>query len=136
MEASSNLIKSRLKSINDISNELGIKVVVILVPAPAQVCRPEDVKYWPRNIDLDDSNLFDLEQPQRLMTSILDKFSLENIDLREPLLQNGHLKLCQPLNLHWTEAGHRIVADYILQNLSDGVRSTLEPVPVKGGDIK
>ncbi|CAB5115213.1 hypothetical protein D3OALGB2SA_2637 [Olavius algarvensis associated proteobacterium Delta 3] len=117
MEANAVHVKERLESIATIARGLNASVLVVIVPAPAQVCDPNSVKYWPRNIELNDSVRFDLEQPQRLAKELLNSLSFNYIDLRVPLRQAEADHPCQPRNLHWTEAGHKVVAGYIAQYL-------------------
>jgi hypothetical protein len=82
MQANAVHVKDRIESIAKQASALGSSVLVVLVPAPAQVCNPGSVEYWPKNLSLNDSERFDLEQPQRLAKQLLDELGLNAIDLR------------------------------------------------------
>ena len=117
MQTNAAYVQKRLATINKVASTLGAKLLIILVPAPAQVCDPNSVKYWPKDIDLTNSDIFDLEQPQSLTKKLLNGLKIDYVDLLAPLRDAEKAKPCQPYNLHWTESGHKIVADYISQYL-------------------
>jgi peptidoglycan/LPS O-acetylase OafA/YrhL len=131
MQANAARIQERFRSIAKLANDLQSKVLVVLVPAPAQVCSPDGMKYWPNSINLQDSGRFDLEQPQRLEKELLDTIGFAYIDLRLPLRQAEEVMPCQPRNLHWTKAGHLVVADFITRYLLDNPSfQVAEPHPL------
>jgi hypothetical protein len=80
------------------------------------VCSPNDLKYYPRHIDLTDSTRFDIEQPQRVMSAIAASLGVQIFDLREAMLTNDQC-LYQPRNMHWTVDGHQVVSKYLLEEL-------------------
>ena len=113
-------IIQRFKEIKDLAASLDSQVVILMVPAPVQVCAPTDLAYYPRNVDLSDPAIFDLNQPQKVMQEITNSLGLPFYDLRSPL-QSTSTCPYQRYNMHWTQAGHQLVADYISKFLlSDG----------------
>ena len=116
MEEASGLVRDRLGRIRAAAARVGAQVVVVQVPAPAQVCERDSVDWFPRKIDLQ-SDKYDLDQPQRLTTRICDDLGLPSIDLRPALRAGAAERPCQPKNLHWTKAGHRIVAEFVADQL-------------------
>jgi peptidoglycan/LPS O-acetylase OafA/YrhL len=105
----------RLQDIKAVADETGAKVILALIPASVQVCAPEQLAYYPRVIDLDDSEAYDLEQPQRVTQAISDDLDLGYYDLREALA--GDACLYQPRNMHWLPEGHQAAADYLSEKL-------------------
>jgi peptidoglycan/LPS O-acetylase OafA/YrhL len=101
-------VRALLGRVRDAAAAAGAEVTLLLVPAPAQVCGPDDLRYWPTGVDLEDTDRFDVDRPQRAARAIADGLGLEAVDLRPLLRQDG----CpyHPGNLHWTEEGHRRVA--------------------------
>jgi hypothetical protein len=92
------------------------RIIMLLIPASIQVCEPQDLDYYPSNVDLAD---FDLDQPQRLAREIAAATDIEVMDLR-PLLQGLPECPYQPGNMHWTEAGHEAVAAAVAARLEAG----------------
>lgn len=116
MEAAAPLIRERLGSIQASAKAVGARVLVVQVPAPAQVCARESVRWFPRKVELTAPE-YDPEQPQRLTTRLCEDLSLAVVDLRPGLRAGASERPCQPSNLHWTAAGHRIVARVVADEL-------------------
>ena len=119
MAARAELIEKRLKKIVQTAQAIRARLLVVLVPSDVQVCNSNALKYFPRNIDLSDSNRFDLDQPQRLLKKLCEKLNICFIDLRDPLRKVADMVPYQTKNMHWTELGHEVVAQYIVQYLYD-----------------
>ncbi len=116
------LVADRLARIKATADRVGARVALALVPTAAQVCRPGQLAYWPRYVDLADTTRYDLDQPQRLARAIADSLRIDCWDLRPPLRAADDCP-CQPRNMHWTEAGHRAVAAFVAERLADGVQA-------------
>lgn len=118
------LVEQKLESIKKIAQGIGAEVLIVLVPAPVQVCGPEALSYFPRHVDLTDDSRFDLDQPQRLARGISDRLRIDCIDLRAPLKTPAQKKCpYHPKNMHWTVQGHSIVADYLEERVISDVLS-------------
>jgi hypothetical protein len=109
------LVAERLKQIKTAADWLGAKVVIAMIPAPVQVCRPDQLAYYPRHVNLNDTTRFDLEQPQRMTQEIALSLGFAYYDLL-PVLKSARGDCpYHSRNMHWTVAGHRAVADYLAQ---------------------
>ncbi|HEX7507771.1 MAG TPA: hypothetical protein VF550_13420 [Polyangia bacterium] len=97
-----------LREISSIASTLGAHVLIVQVPAAAQVC-PRKVPAW---IDLTDKQQFDLDLPQRLLREIAEPLGIPVVDLRGVLRGNEPCPYFDDI-MYWNEAGHRIVADYL-----------------------
>lgn len=106
-----------LRVIKDVTVCSGTPVVVMMIPAPGQVCDPEDLAYYPSHVDLSDASVFDIDLPQRMTREIAESFGFHYIDLREAFEQEGAECPYQPRNMHWTARGHRRVATYLTEKL-------------------
>lgn len=112
------LVAQRLQEIKTVANEVGSELVIAMIPAPVQVCGSDELAYFPRYVDLSDSTAYDLEQPQRITAGLADSLDIVYIDLL-PVLRSGKGGCpYQARNMHWTPAGHRIVAQYLADQLS------------------
>lgn len=119
MSANAVLIEERLKTIVQTAQAIRARLLIVLVPSAVQVCSPSTLKYYPKSIDLSDSDRFDLNQPQRLAKKMFKKLNIPFIDLRAPLQKVADMAPYQPKNMHWTELGHDVVAQFIAQYLYD-----------------
>jgi len=121
------LVAEHLKQIKTAADEVGAKLVIAMIPAPVQVCGPDQLAYYPRHVNLDDTTRFDLEQPQRMTQEIANLLSFIYYDLLPALKSATGGCPYYSQNMHWTVAGHRAVADYLAQVLSSEGRLSLIP---------
>jgi peptidoglycan/LPS O-acetylase OafA/YrhL len=122
------LVTERLQEIKEVADTIGARVILLMIPAPAQVCGPDRLAYYPRHVDLTDAGRFDLEKPQRLTREIAGSLGLGYYDLRPALGSQGNACPYQPRNMHWTATGHRLVADYLAGALAaDGYLQETRP---------
>jgi peptidoglycan/LPS O-acetylase OafA/YrhL len=117
MTADAQLVEDRFSRIKHTAQELKSRLLIVLVPCAVQVCGSDTLKYYPKRIDLQDSDRFDLDQPQRLAIQLCEKLSIPYTDLREPLRRVAAKAPYQPRNMHWTKVGHQVVAQYITEYL-------------------
>jgi peptidoglycan/LPS O-acetylase OafA/YrhL len=115
----SKAVLDQMTSISAIANQIGAKLVVVMVPASVQVCTYKDLSYYPRGVDLTDPNLFDMDKPQRMMEAIALQKDIPYVDLR-PVLQNTP-QGCpyRTENMHWKPFGHQLVSEYLARWLAD-----------------
>ncbi len=106
-----------------VADGLGANLVVVMAPASVQVCQPAQLAYYPRNVDLADAARYDLDLPQRMMSEITQAAGVPFYDLR-PVLQAAPGGCpYQAHNMHWTGAGHQLVADYLAGVLRDTLQN-------------
>jgi hypothetical protein len=110
------VVGERLAEIQATASEIGAKVIIVLIPASIQVCDPQDLAYFPRVIDLGDTNRFDLDRPQTLALEIADELGAVSMDLR-PTLRKLDTCPYYPWNMHWLPEGHRAVAASVADEL-------------------
>ena len=129
MENAADLLEERLREIKLVTETHGGRTLVAQVPAPAQICPPQSVKYTPPGIDLADNSRFDLDQPQRITRRLCEAVGVQCLDLRPAFADSASLRPCQPRNLHWTRAGHELVAKFIADRLTEeaGASGQLPP---------
>ena len=106
------LTYEKLKDIQDVAIRTNSKVIFIFVPAPVQACMPDQLAYYPRNVDINNANRFDVDLPQTLMRGIAQALGTPLYDLRQ-FLSSTSICYYQSHNMHWTIAGHQAVANYM-----------------------
>jgi peptidoglycan/LPS O-acetylase OafA/YrhL len=106
-----------LKRIVAVADDIGAEARLVLIPAPPQICGPEDLHYYPKGVDVS-SDAYDLDAPQRITTAIADSVGVEVTDLR-PMLAS--LPGCPyfDFNMHWKASTHRAVGAYVADLVSD-----------------
>lgn len=110
-------LTSRIERIKEIADSQGAKLVIVMAPASVQVCGPSKLNYFPKNVDLSDTEVFDIDLPQRTMNQITKSFDIPFVDLRDALTGDSQDCPYQANNMHWTKTGHQMVADYIADTL-------------------
>lgn len=128
MAANAVLIEEQFKTIVQTAQAIQARLLVVLVPSAVQVCSPATLKYYPKSLDLSDSDRFDLNQPQRLAKKLCKKLDIPFIDLRDPLHKVADMAPYQPKNMHWTELGHDVVAQHVAQHLYENNNLRLQEV--------
>lgn len=113
-------VADRLGQVKHITDEIGAELLLALIPAPVQVCSADQLAYAPRGVNLDDAQKYDPERPQKLAKQIAAELGIGYVDLM-PLLR-GLQPECpyHERNMHWTEAGHVAVAQYVAGILARG----------------
>jgi peptidoglycan/LPS O-acetylase OafA/YrhL len=113
------LVSERLKEIKNISDQVGSKVMIAMIPAPVQVCNPDQLAYYPRSIDISNTDLFDLDQPQRMTSELAGDLDIPYYDLRPVLKSVAGGCPYQQNNMHWTITGHKAAAEFLAQIIAD-----------------
>jgi len=114
------------------SQALQSELIFLLAPASIQINARSQLDYYPRYVDFTDGDVFDTQQPQKLMRTIADRTGVPYLDLYGPLKTHADKQVYMPRNMHWTELGHRVAAEAI----HDFLRrlSSLEWGIAHGGD--
>lgn len=115
-ETARRALADRLAEMKRTADRAGAFLIVPMVPASVQVCGPEQLPYYPHNVDLRDPERFDPELPQRTMRELAAPLDVRVLDLR-PVLRAVEGGAYQPRNMHWLPRGHRAVADYLSDTL-------------------
>ncbi|MCB9455077.1 MAG: acyltransferase [Anaerolineaceae bacterium] len=101
------------KKIQTVATSIGAPVILLMIPASSQVCTPADLAYFPSDVDLSNSNRFDLDLPQRITKEIADTLDWDFYDLRIPLRNSSEGCPYTSYNLHWLPFGHEVVARFV-----------------------
>ncbi len=120
-DESQTALEERLVTIQSAADQLGSRLVLLSVPASIQVCSPEQLRYFPKYVDLSDSSRFDLDQPQREIAESATRLDIEHHDLRTAFNRTPDQCSYHPNNLHWTVEGHRTVSEFVRARLKDGM---------------
>jgi hypothetical protein len=117
LAANRTMLRDRLERVRRIVEANGARLLLLLVPANVQACASADLAVYPRNVDLRDGELFDLERPQRVLAQTAAALGIAAVDLRPVLAQAGHC-LYQPRNMHWLPEAHERVANFVADLLA------------------
>lgn len=110
-------LRKRLQDIQQVAQSIGAKVILPMVPSAVQVCRPEQLPYYPKHLNLAD---FDFELPQRNSKAIAQDLKLPFLDLI-PTLKASPTCVYQPYNKHWLPSGHEAMAEQMAkQSIQNG----------------
>jgi peptidoglycan/LPS O-acetylase OafA/YrhL len=112
-ETSRSELARRLAEITDYANQVDAQTIVLLAPASIQVCQPEELAYFPRNIDFTDDQRFNVEFPQKTMNELTSELNIPYYDLLYAFKNSEDECPYHSHNMHWTEVGHKLVANYV-----------------------
>lgn len=115
------MVRERLSEMKAIADRIRARLIVVQIPAPVQICGPDDLAYYPRNVDLEDTQRYDVDRPQRTTNRICADLGIETFDLRAPLSECDTCPY-QPRNMHWLPSGHRAVATFLADALAKDER--------------
>ncbi|MGA2531533.1 MAG: acyltransferase family protein [Candidatus Aminicenantales bacterium] len=110
-------VAEHLERIKAVADRIGAKVLIAMIPASVQVCGPAQLAYYPKPVDLTDSERFDMEQPQRMTRGIASSLGIAYHDLRAVLKSVAGGCAYHPKNMHWTVDGHKAVAEDLARTL-------------------
>jgi len=121
LDESQAVLEERLATMKTVADRVGSRLVLLLVPASVQVCSPDQLRYFPRHIVLGDATRFDLDQPQRRMAGSAVRLGIELYDLRAVFNLTPDQCFYHPNNLHWTEKGHQVVAEFVASRFAASI---------------
>lgn len=104
--------RARLKDIAETARSSGAEFSIVLFPAAIQVCRRDQLAYYPRALDFGDRRRFDSDRPQNVTARLARSLNAPYLDLRAAL-GSGSRCLYQPQNMHLTVSGQRVAAEAI-----------------------
>jgi hypothetical protein len=105
-------IVNKLSQIQYATEQNNSRLILVMVPASIQVCKPSQLEYYPKDIDFGNPEKYDPELPQRSFYKITNALNAAIIDLRDAFRDERKCPY-QTRNMHWTLTGHQLVADYL-----------------------
>ncbi|GAB4111084.1 MAG: hypothetical protein Fur005_26240 [Roseiflexaceae bacterium] len=111
-------VAERLREVAALAQQHNTDLLIVLIPAGPQICRANDLDYFPTAANLNNTSRYDIDQPQRLASAIAADLGITTLDLRLAL-QSVPSCPYQPRNMHWLPAGHELVAATIQSFLAD-----------------
>lgn len=107
------LVAERLVQLKNIADDLDMKIIITMIPAPIQVCQATDLAYYPMAVNIHDDNLYDIDLPQKMTEEITDKLQIHYYDLRIALKSSSTPCPYYATNMHWKKEGHQITANFL-----------------------
>lgn len=111
-------VSDRLEKIKVLTDEYDSSLLVVLVPASIQVCEPNELDYYPKHVEFSNPEQYSPELPQELLSAIGTSLDIYAVDLRSAF-RGAQECPYQPSNMHWTEYGNKLVADYLASYLTE-----------------
>jgi len=115
------LFQQHLTEIKNVSKKYGSDLFAIIIPSSLQVAPFDELDYVANKNKLDVEK-YDIRQPQQIIDSVLQKPNINRYDLRELFSDNITKGIYQPKNMHWTEKGHRLVAQFVAETVYKRLR--------------
>lgn len=121
-----NIAAKHLKNIKQLEDDYATRVIAVLIPSSIQSADLSELQYLPKDVDYSDTATYDMNLPQRLLMDMCDSLSIPYLDCRELFKKISGKGVYQPRNMHWTEYGHQITAEWLADKLfiSQGLDQT------------
>lgn len=106
-------VETYLERIVTIADDLGAETHLVLIPAPVEICGPDELSYYPKGVDLAHDD-YDVDGPRRAAHELAGSLGVAVTDLR-PML--GAFDVCPyfDFNMHWKATTHEAVGSYLAE---------------------
>ncbi|MEL7062256.1 MAG: acyltransferase family protein [Bacteroidota bacterium] len=112
-----NILGRRIAQLKEMSISGGAAFLMVFVPPAAAVTDPDQLDYFPWNIDLSNAHAYDRTLPQRHVKEICQAYEIPYLDMM-PIFENHPV---QPVYFthfwHLNQEGHRVMATEIKNEL-------------------
>jgi peptidoglycan/LPS O-acetylase OafA/YrhL len=106
-------LKKYLKQMKLSCEKNGSDFLIVFVPGQVAVSEEKDIAFFPKNIHIEDTTKFDMDEPYRILDQICDSMSIPVTDLTEHLRTYPYQPVYFRESWHWNKNGHKAVADYL-----------------------
>jgi len=90
---------------------------IYFVPGQVAVSKPSEISYFPKNVNLKDTTMFDMYKPDKVFYKIADSLGIKYLDLTDSLKNAPGGTFYFRESWHWNPAGHRKVAKIISSDI-------------------
>ncbi len=109
-------LSTRIGEMLAVSQESGADFHLLFTPSAAEILDPSEMAYFPWDIQLADTNLFDLSLPKEMIRALAAQTGFPLLDLSPALSVPGEPTYFAE-SWHWNSLGHRTVADELTRYL-------------------
>jgi peptidoglycan/LPS O-acetylase OafA/YrhL len=103
-------LKWHLDKMHDVCTRTGARLLILFVPGAVAVSSPRDIDYFPWDVNLQDSSLYDLQRPWENLRQLTQALGIAAYDLGPFLKMYPQQPVYFPASWHWNPDGHRAVA--------------------------
>jgi hypothetical protein len=94
----------------NVCTRTGARLLILFVPGAVAVSSPRDIDYFPWDVNLQDSSLYDLQRPWKNLRQLTQALDIAAYDLGPFLRMYPQQPVYFPASWHWNSDGHRAVA--------------------------
>ncbi len=107
-----------LSEMSRVAAQSKAKFLVCFVPGAVAVSEPQEIHYYPWNLNLNDRSRFDFNLPWEHLEAISERLGIQSINLTPILKGDPRQPVYFEDSWHWNAEGHRIVA-HALEGILD-----------------
>ena len=107
------IMDKKIEEMKKICIQNGAELMIMYVPTQLEISSPEDVSYYPENIDLKDTLRYDFDLPRKIFRHICENEEIIFEDITETLKQNTKQPVYFRESWHWNKEGHKAAADFL-----------------------
>ena len=110
-----NKVRSYLDKMKNTAEQLNAHFIVCYVPGAAEISDKKNIKYFPRNENLNDKKKYNIHIPYEKMSVICDSLDIVLINLTDALKNYPRQPVYFRNSWHWNKDGHKAVADTLVK---------------------
>lgn len=106
-------IRKYLQETKDLCTSHNSDLIVMYVPSQIVVSAPNQISYYPYNIDLSDSTVFNFSKASEIVQKTCSDFKIDFIDVTECLRSYKNQPVYYRESWHWNKDGHQAVSGFL-----------------------
>lgn len=110
-------IQNFLEEMDSVCTMNSAEMLILYAPGAASIVQKKYLDYFPWNIQLTDTSRFDLQLPFKHLKSIADGLGLRVLNPSSELAEHSEQPVYFSDSWHWNKAGHRVIANYLVDYL-------------------
>lgn len=112
-----NKLNYYLVNLKEISLKHNSKLIVIGVPGQVEVSDPKYITYFPKSVNINDTTIFDLNKPLRIIEGLCHNNDIMFINSKGVLKSHPAQPVYFEKSWHWNKEGHQVIADFLFDSL-------------------
>ena len=112
-----------LVEIRDLCIRNNSNLFVLGVPGQVEISEPKYISYFPESVNLNDTAVFDLNKPLRIIETLCKKNDINYLNSKNILINHPEQPLYFEESWHWNKKGHDVIAGFLFEILKHEINS-------------
>ncbi len=116
-------IDGYLGEVKKICDRKGSDLLLVYVPGQIEVSSEDQIAFYPRNVNLSDTSLFDFGLAHQIVHAVCEKHSINLLDTKEMLKNDPNQPVYFKESWHWNQEGHKLIAHELALKIIAGLKN-------------